>query len=539
MTSTQSPDQIDRVRRLVARCTREQLEQIASKLDEDDLAVLTEIMADTLVVEANAFDRVGYTPHPGPQTELHRLASFTGGGPWDVLIGGAMGGGKTLSLIMDQVDKATRHPGYTGWFLRSTYKQLERDVFPYLEEFGWFRSLGASWNANRRELRFPPVDEAPSSKIVFIYARTVAEAQQIRGECQMLSVDERTLIPPDVVDTIALRIRSSSDLVPVYGIRSGTNPGGVGHSRVKEEFIDPAPTGRVDLPIVSKESGQPIVTPSGRPMTRRFIPSTSADNPSLDESYYLTFEMMSADARASYRDGDWSRFEGMRFAGFSPNIHIAEPADWPITELLAYPRGRGIDFGSSAPFACVWGAKVRSDLLVVYREVHQAGLTPTQQAERILSTQLDGEEAGMRAWLDPSTWARNPEQPRAPRRAGNPPDGSIAARYQTAGVPVRKAHNDRVTGWSLLDDLLVVNPDTGWPSIVILATCPNVIRSLTGAPRDETNPEDVDDAYSDDHALDALRYLVMGMFGRRRPDGNQPTNVGARLAGARIPTGVG
>jgi len=247
--------------------------------------------------------------------------------------------------------------------------------------------------------------------------------------------------------------------------------------------------------------------------------------------------MMGADARAAYRDGDWSRFEGMRFAGFSPHFHIADPADWPIHELLAYPRGRGVDFGSSAPFACAWGALVRSDLLVIYRELHVAGLTPTQQAEKILSVELPGEADKVRTWLDPSTWARNPEQPRAPRRAGNPPSGSIADRYQEAGVPVRKAHNDRITGWSLIDDLLVVSDD-GQVKVVILSTCPNLVRSLTGAPRDDSNPEDVDPDYTDDHILDAFRYLVMGLLGRSAPSTGSLRNTGARLAQTHVPTGV-
>src|SRR5690606_19535721 len=118
MPKPRTVDQVERVRRLVARCTRAELEQIAARLDEDDLALLNEIVADTLVVEADAFDRIGYRPHPGPQTELHRLPPFSEGGPWDVLVGGAMGGGKTLSLLMDCVDKSMRHPGMTAWFMR-------------------------------------------------------------------------------------------------------------------------------------------------------------------------------------------------------------------------------------------------------------------------------------------------------------------------------------------------------------------------------------------------------------------------------------
>jgi len=522
----------------VARLTRDELLELAERLDDEDLAILNEVVQESFVVEADAFGRIGYSPHPGPQTELHRIPAFSDGGPWDVLYGGAMGGGKTYGLLLDVVEKALRHPRFEGWFVRQTYRQLERDVFPYLEAHGFFVSVGGRWNANRRELRFPN-----ASKVVFVHARSVADATQIRGECQYLAIDERSLIPPDAVDALSMRIRSGDPDVPVYGVRSGTNPGGVGHSRLKETFIDPAPGGRAEMPIVDVDTGKPLSTPSGRVMTRYMLPSTSADNPSLDETYYLRFSMMGADARAAYRDGDWSRFEGMRFSAFNPRMHIGDPADWPIDELIAYRHGIGVDFGSSAPFSAIWAAQVRSDLLVVYREAHQAGLTPTEQAQRILRVEAPGERDPDRpppVWIDPSTWAKNPDQPRAPRRPGHPPAGSIADRYQQAGVPVRKAHNDRVTGWSLIDELLAVDPDDPdpQPRVVILSSCPNLIRSLTGAPRDEKNPEDVDGNYTDDHDLDAFRYLVMGLFGKAPPPERRIRNAGARAASTVVPTGV-
>jgi hypothetical protein len=42
--------------------------------------------------------------------------------------------------------------------------------------------------------------------------------------------------------------------------------------------------------------------------------------------------------------------------------------------------------------------------------------------------------------------------------------------------------------------------------------CPDLIRSVSGAPRCPRNPEDVDQAYRDDHGLDAVRYLAGGMM---------------------------
>ena len=49
---------------------------------------------------------------------------------------------------------------------------------------------------------------------------------------------------------------------------------------------------------------------------------------------------------------------------------------------------------------------------------------------------------------------------------------------------------------------------SGRPRIQIFNTCPNLIRELQSIPLDRSNPEDVD-THAQDHAYDALRYLIM------------------------------
>lgn len=507
----------------------------------------------------DAFTPLRYTPNPGPQAEFHAIAAYARGGPWDVLFGGAMGGGKTVGLVMEAIDAAVRYPGLEVWFVRQTYPDLERDVFPHLERLRNCIAIGGRWNGGQRTLSFPG-----GGKIRFLHARNKTTALAIRGECQLLIVDERTLIDPDVVDTLTLRIRSGYSTIPVIGIRSGCNPGGVGHSSVKTKFIDPSPAGRRELTILDDETGFPLredpEDPTSRILTRYFLPSLASDNPHLDATYRVRFSMMSADARAAFRDGDWSRFEGMRFADFVMGIHVISPSAMPL-DLADLTTGIGIDYGSAAPFAAIWGARVHGgEGLVVYREAHETGLSSRQQGELVAGLQQDP-EVGQPAWIDPSTWTRNPEEPLATGTPDRPPSGSIAHRYLEAGVAVRKAHNDRVTGWSAIEELVrlpdvgdvdetveVEGPEVGEEGPVevevvpqrlyVYDTCPNLIRSLTGAPRNPKDPEDVDPAYRDDHALDAFRYLVMGLMGgpARRPA--RAHGSGTRMAEHRVSTGI-
>lgn len=472
------------------------------------------------------------------QHEFHHAPPFAHGGPWDVLFGGGMGGGKTLALVMDAIDKAVRYPGLEVWFVRQTYPDLERDVFPYLEQLRYCIAIGGRWHGGQRTLAFPG-----GGRIRFLHARNRVDAAAIRGQCQYLVVDERTLIDPGVIEMLMLRIRSGHTSLPVIGIRSGTNPGGIGHSTTKARFIDPAPAGRVELPIVDEETGRPLredpADPDSRVLTRWFLPSLAADNPHLDASYGVRFSMMSSDARSAFRDGDWSRFEGMRFADFTMGIHVVSPSAMPL-DLGDLATGVGVDYGSAAPFAAIWGALIDGgEALVVYRELHEPGLTPRQQAELILSVQQPA-EVGQPVWVDPSTWARNPEEPLATGTNDRPPPGSIAYRYFEAGLAVRKAHNDRLTGWASIEQLLQDRAAEGEPprpGLYIYDTCPNVIRSLSGAPRDPKNPEDVDPGYRDDHALDGFRYDVMGLTGgpHREP---QLVDTGARAAAMRVKAGV-
>lgn len=473
---------------------------------------------------------LGYTPNPGPQTELHALVPFADGGPFDVLFGGAVFGGKSHGLLMDTLQKAARYPGLEAWLIRETYPQLYDSFIQKLERLGYCKAIGGRWNGAERTLRL-----GNGSMLKFRHARNMADAaDMLSASCQLLVIDERTRIDPQVVEQLSLRVRVGDvPSVPVIGIRSASNPGGPGHSTVKSEFIDPAPQGRVLL-TARDELGNPIPLGAGRQLERYYLPSRIGDNPAgvaADPTYEARLALLGPELRAAYRDGDWSRFEGMRFAQFQLGLHVVEP-DWELVPPEA-TRGRGVDYGMSAPFACVWGAVV-NERVIIYRELHEAGLTPRQQAEGILDRELAWERHPMpTTWIDPSTFARDPEKPKAAKVGTSAPAGSIAERYATAGVEVRRANNDRKAGWSLLDELLVPQPD-GLPRLVIFSTCVNVIRSLTGAPRDPRNPEDVDGAYTDDHALDALRYCVMGLAKRT----GEAVTATSQLARATLPTMV-
>lgn len=478
-----------------------EFELYLGSLEQEDLKVVLDWLSKQTPHEA--FERVGYIPTVR-QWELHDLPHWSEGGPWDALYGGAAGGGKTKGLLMDGLSNAFRFDGIEQWFLRSSYPELRDSFFKELEAIGHGKKqFGAKWNQGEHTLRLPN-----GSTLKFRHARTMAHAgEMLSASAQALYIDERTTMIPKVLEKVSSRIRSSNPDLPIVGIRSGTNPGDVGHMDCKVKFVDPAPLGHRRIRVRSKR---------GVAMDRYFIPAKIGDNPHLDEGYEDRLSMLPPDLERAYREGDWSIFEGMAFAEFRTDIHVVDPEEYPLAQ--GYPLGLGIDYGNANPFCALWGMKLPDNMIVVYREQYETDLTPDDQAKLVLASEQDWERrkgyAGIQTWLDPACWARQPDDPKP--IGGTPPKKSIAADYRRAGVKVEHAYNDRLGGKRLVHVGLKVRSDDR-PRLLIYSTCVNLIRTLPNLPRDKIRPEDVD-TNAEDHAYDALRYLLGGMTGRsRRP----------------------
>lgn len=175
---------------------------------------------------------------------------------------------------------------------------------------------------------------------------------------------------------------------------------------------------------------------------------------------------------------DWDRFEG--------TAHLVEP--FPIPEDAR--RYNGADFGLVLP-TCVLDAFVADDGTVyVYREYYEPnGESYEWHAEQYIAT-LEGEEfeAG---WGDP---------------AGK----EARAAFGEAGVLLSGADNEVKGGIDRVKNLLRLQGD-GRPRLrVFKGRCPNLEREIAGYSWD---PKRRDEAplKVNDHAMDALRYLVVGV----------------------------
>ncbi|MGH7743292.1 MAG: hypothetical protein ACREQ5_00520 [Candidatus Dormibacteria bacterium] len=426
----------------------------------------------------DAFEALGYIPTP-KQQEFHNATEF------DVLFGGAAGPGKSLALLMEGIRACVKYPGLRVGVFRRTFPELEESLLTELARYEYAIALGAHYDRAHHDLRFPN-----GSLLMFRYAESMVDATRRQGgQYQLLLFDERTLTPPDVIEFLCSRLRSGDPSIPVLGIRSSTNPGGPGHSMVRQRYVD------------ATDYGANVVTDS-RGRTVRFIPARLADNPHINREYARDLDALPEAMRAAFRDGSWSSFNGQVFVEWSHDRHVVPrftiPTEWQ--------RYAGLDYGWTAPTAVVWAARDNDGRLWLYRELTMRQTPEREQARRILEAE-GGESVVMRA-ADPSMWGRS--------GSALPP----SSQYALEGCYLTKADNDRLSGKLRIHTYLAEGPACAHhrslgqemcPMLHVLdGTCPELVRTLPALPYDPRRIEDVD-TNAEDHHYDSLRYLALSI----------------------------
>ncbi|MBX7464959.1 hypothetical protein K1Y80_02535 [Streptomyces sp. MAG02] len=381
------------------------------------------------------------------------------------------------------------YPGLRVGAFRRTFDELKESLIAELANMEFAKAVGARWNGSDHELRFPN-----GSLIRFRYAENVQDATRRQGgQYQLLIFDERTLTPPDVCSFLESRLRSGRRDIPVLGIRSGSNPGGPGHGSVKNRYIKPT------------NYGAKVVTDI-RNRTVRFIPSKLSDNPHVNPEYAMDLQALDGKLRAAFLDGDWDVFAGMMFPELKREQHVVEPIELPAT----WRRYNGVDWGFAAPWAVLWAAVDEDGRVWVYRELYQRQVGEAEQARQILAAESDGETVAAR-YADDAMWAT---------RGDAKPIATVYAENGVALMPAGKGPGSRINGWQRLHSYLAHGPAClhhramGWdtcPRLHLFSTVHHLYRELSDLPHATNgNPEDADSS-ADDHAADALRYLLTNL----------------------------
>ena len=227
--------------------------------------------------------RRAWTPQPGPQTALLECGIF------DVLYGGARGGGKTDGLLGDwSSHAATWGRRARGILFRRTYDELDEVMNRAEELFTGY----ATFRASKLRWDFPN-----GATLKLRYLKRDQDASHYQGHSYTWAgIDEAgNFADPDPIDKITATLRSP------YGVevclRLTANPGGPGHSWIKARYMD----GHTPM--------QPFLDPQTG-LWRVFIPSRLENNALLtanDPNYAKRLRGAGPPwLVAAWLNGDWN-----------------------------------------------------------------------------------------------------------------------------------------------------------------------------------------------------------------------------------------
>ena len=478
-------------KRKKARDLESTIGRVEKAIKGADTAVID--MGDISVLPSSVSDLVGdsevvFQANPGPQEE------FLSAGERDVLYGGAAGGGKSFALLADHL-RYCHNPNHRGLLLRRTLDELteliDKSRQLYTKAFP-----GAKFRESKSTWHFPS-----GATIWFTYLDRDKDVTRFQGQAfNWIGIDEITQYPtPYVWDYLRSRLRSTDpELQENLYMRCTANPGGVGGWWVKKMYIEGTPENKA-FPAFDIDTRKTFVWPSGHEKAgqplffRKFVPARLTDNPHLmaDGQYEAMLRSLPDVERKRLLEGDWDVAEGAAFPEFSRTKHVVEPFDLPTN----WPRIRAADYGYSAPSCVLWGAIDWDNNIWVYRELYAKHLTAEQLADRILEAeQLD--PLPHYTVLDSSCWNKTGFGP------------SIAEVMMRQGVRWTPSDRNRIQGKMEIHRRLADDPYTKEPRVRFFSTCQNIVKQVAGIPLSKTNSEDVD-TKAEDHAYDALRYMMM------------------------------
>lgn len=452
-----------------------------------------------------------WSPQKGSQYAFHESTFFVD----ELLYGGAAGGGKSDSLLTEAVRQVSI-PNYRAIIFRRTYPELEKSLVPRAYDLFYGaakpKNKGLEW-------------EFPNGSVIYLshLQREEDKEKHKSAEYDFIGFDELTSFTESQYTYLFSRCRGKNPKIRRY-IRSATNPTGPGHSWVKKRFINPDPddvfpyqTMEYDYAfgwsyrgrIYSDFSSLPPLYSQGEPtfetreytifkqkksnLTRAFIPALLWGNAKLikgDPEYTQRVQALSFKEQQALLYGSWDIFEGQFFSEWDPQVHVVAP----FTISPSWRRFVGIDFGYTAPMAALWAAMDENGKLYVYRELYGTKMTTDVQAQTI--GELSEKENIEWFAADPSMWAQS----------GRGIGDRHADIYDRSGISLTPSSNRRLPGWAIMHDYLVNG------KMVFFYTCKNTIRTLPSLMHSKTNPEDLD-TQQDDHAADALRYLLLTLKG--------------------------
>lgn len=433
----------------------------------------------------------------------------------EILFGGAAGGGKSHLLRVIGILLCVYIPNIQVYLFR----RLRPDLLAnHLDGESGFRNMLSSFpsiHILEDEIRF-----SNGSKIHLSHCQHEKDRFKYQGaEIHVLLIDElthftdviyrflrnRVRMPPAVPETVRQIFGEAFTLPKII---CGSNPGNVGHTFVKQTFVD------LLEPYKAKQ-----MPPEEGGMLRQYIPALLEDNPSLmlnDPGYEMRLQGLgSPDLVKAMRYGLWDITAGAALEKLRRDKHMIRdfqvPKEW--TKFMV------IDWGSAKPFAVGWYCVVDEDLilkakedwperlipkgaLILYREYYGwngkpnegCRLESTVVAKQILDIEEDaGEEMDYRVG-DAAMWAEH--------------DGASVQQRMYDGTAGRflmeQSRKGRSGNYEEVRERVAGDEDG--PMFYATVGCKHFWRTVPDLQLDERHPEKGPDTEQEDHCYDHFQY---------------------------------
>lgn len=198
----------------------------------------------------------------------------------------------------------------------------------------------------------------------------------------------------------------------------------------------------------------------------------------LDPNYLQTLESMSEGDKRRFLRGEFGQLKGLVYATFDPELNI-----YDIPPIDAGCRFfRAFDFGFVNPFVCLWGMLASDDTLYITAERYLAKVTVDIHAQEVKALTTCRIE---QSWADHDS-------------------GEVAQLQKFGDIHTIPAIKDVKAGINLTNGLIEKR------KIKVHRSCQNLINEFQSYKWKDGNKDEV--VKEHDHAMDALRYLVMGIF---------------------------
>lgn len=335
--------------------------------------------------------------------------------------------------------------------------------------------------------------KAANGKVSNVYFRQLEEPEKLRSlNLSGFYIDEANQVSEEAFMLLQGRLRGG-------GIRKGmmtTNP--KGHDWIYRWFLQKDHLKTED----AKKQYHLIKAPS-------------YENVHLPKGY-LESVMAAWDITRIQReiDGSFDAFEGQVYSDFRRDTHVSRPFRIPPN----WERHIRIDHGFRNPAAVLFFAVSPDGDCYCYREMYVREWlvkeivkgNKSEKKQGILD-RVFGTESFKSVKIDPSTKQRSGV-------TGESPYDEYRRHWPDTMPPIMMAKNDVQLGIDRVKSYLKPHPKSGKPSLYIFETCTNLLEEITTYRYPDLKPnqagtknEDENPVKVDDHALDALRYMIVDL----------------------------